>query len=449
MHLLVREPFTMEGFYRRSLLALCLTAWLPLSAQQPPQANALPAHPFFIKNTWIIGGAGPWDYLTMDSKAERLYIAHGPVVQVVDVKSGTVAGQIGGLHEAHAIVLDEGGEFGYVSDGPANAVKVFDPRTFEIVGTIATGPMPRALVLDAQSGLMFAICTDPIVESQPPATDPSQRPGQQNTARPAAPREIKTSISVIDVTARRRLGQILMPGKLGFAQSDGNGQIFALLVDRDQVVRLDASAIAALLHAQPAGAASNPPPVADGTPSSAGAEAQNSAKQQPGTTILDWSHERQEPAAAQDAMRFFPLGSACHDPLSLAVDGTHQRIFAACNNMKLMVLNAGSGEVVTSLAIGPGADAVGFDAGRGLIYTANGDAQGTLTIIHQDVTDTYSEIQNLATRRRARTLAVDPETGQVYLVTDFMGVDLAHQGGIGGLRSAPVAGSFQVLVIGP
>jgi DNA-binding beta-propeller fold protein YncE len=148
-------------------------------------------------------------------------------------------------------------------------------------------------------------------------------------------------------------------------------------------------------------------------------------------------------------MRFFPLGSACHDPLSLAVDGTHQRIFAACDNMKLMVLNAGSGEVVTSLAIGPGADAVGFDAGRGLIYTANGDAQGTLTIIHQDVTDTYSEIQNLATRRRARTLAVDPETGQVYLVTDFMGVDLAHQGGIGGLRSAPVAGSFQVLVIGP
>jgi DNA-binding beta-propeller fold protein YncE len=449
MHLLVREPFTMEGFYRRSLLALCLTAWLPLSAQQPPQANALPAHPFFIKNTWIIGGAGPWDYLTMDSKAERLYIAHGPVVQVVDVKSGTVAGQISGLHEAHAIVLDEGGEFGYVSDGPANAVKVFDPRTFEVVGTIATGPMPRALVLDAQSGLMFAICTDPIVESQPPATDPSQRPAQQNTARPAAPREIKTSISVIDVTARRRLGQILMPGKLGFAQSDGNGQIFALLVDRDQVVRLDASAIAALLHAQPAGAASSPPPVADGTASSAGAQTQSSANKQPGTTILDWSHERQEPAAAQDAMRFLPLGSACHDPLSLAVDGAHQRIFAACDNMKLMVLNAGSGEVVTSLAIGPGADAVGFDAGRGLIYTANGDAQGTLTIIHQDVTDTYSEIQNLATRRRARTLAVDPETGQVYLVTDFMGVDLAHQGGIGGLRSAPVAGSFQVLVIGP
>jgi DNA-binding beta-propeller fold protein YncE len=439
----------MERFYARCLLALCLTAWLPLWAQQPPQATELPANPFFIKSAWIIGGTGPWDYLTMDPKAERLYIAHGPVVQVVDVKTGTVVGQIGGLHEAHAIVLDESGDFGYISDGPANAVKVFDRRTFEIVSTIATGPSPRALVLDAQSGLMFAICTDPIVEGQQPATDPSQRPAQQNAARPGTPREIKTSISVIDVAARRRLGQILMPGKLGFAQSDGNGQIFALLVDRDQVARLDASAIAALLHAQPGGAASSPLPANDGVPSSTGSGTQNSAKQEPDATILDWSHERQQPATAQDAMRFFPLGSACHDPLSLAVDGVHQRIFAACNNMTLMVLNAGSGEVVTSLAIGPGADAVGFDAGRGLIYTANGDAQGTLTIIHQDVTDTYAEIQNLATRQRARTLAVDPETGLVYLVTDSMGVDLAHQGGIGGLRAAPVSGSFQVLVIGP
>jgi DNA-binding beta-propeller fold protein YncE len=439
----------MERFYARCLLALCLTAWLPLRSQQPPQATELPANPFFIKSAWIIGGTGPWDYLTMDPKAERLYIAHGPAVQVVDVKTGTVAGEIGGLHEAHAIVLDESGEFGYISDGPANAVKVFDRRTFEIVSTIATGPSPRALVLDAESGLMFAVCTEPIVEGQQPATDPSQRPAQQNAARPATPREIKTSISVIDVAARRRLGQILMPGKLGFAQSDGNGQIFALLVDRDQVARLDASAIAALLRRQPGLAPSPLLPANDGVRSSTGSGTQNSAGQEPAATILDWSHERQQSAAAQDAMRFFPLGSACHDPLSLAVDGVHERIFAACNNMKLMILNAGSGEVVTSLAIGPGADAVGFDAGRGLIYTANGDAQGTLTIIHQDVTDTYAEIQNLATRQRARTLAVDPETGLVYLVTDSMGVDLAHRGGIGGLRSAPVSGSFQVLVIGP
>lgn len=437
MHLLIKETFTVKRVYTECLLALCLTAWLPLCGQQPPQATELPADPFFIKSTWMIGGTGPWDYLTMDPTAERLYITHGRTVQVVDVKTGTVAGQITGLHEAHAVVLDANGQFGYVSDGPANAVKVFDPRTLEIVATLPTGPMPRALVMDAQSGLLFAICTDPIVVGQQPAA------GQHNPARPADPRAITTSISVIDVTARRRLGEILMPGKLGFAQSDGNGQLFVLLVDRNQVARLDASAIAALLHAQPEGAASSPAPVSDGDSSSTGVGSANSAKGGPAPTILDWTHE-----LPQNAMSLFRLGSACRDPLSLAVDGAHQRIFAACNNMKLMVMNAGSGEVVTSLPIGPGADAVGFDAERGLIFTANGDAQGTLTIIHQDVTDTYAEVQNLATRRRARTLAVNTDTGQVYLVTDYVGVDLAHLGGIGGLRSAPVDGSFQVLVIG-
>ena len=147
-------------------------------------------------------------------------------------------------------------------------------------------------------------------------------------------------------------------------------------------------------------------------------------------------------------MRLFGLGSACREPRSLAVDGAHQRVFAACDNMKLAVMNAGSGEAVTSMPIGPGTDAVGYDPGRGLIYTANGGAQGTLTIVRQDVTDSYAIIQNLPTRQRARTLAVNTDTGEVYLVTDYAGVDLAQPGNIGSLKTRPVEGSFQVLVIG-
>jgi len=147
-------------------------------------------------------------------------------------------------------------------------------------------------------------------------------------------------------------------------------------------------------------------------------------------------------------LRIFSLGAACNEPRSLAVDGAHQRLFAACDNMKLAVLNAGSGEAIASLPIGPGTDTVAYDAARGLIYTANGGAQGTLTVIRQDVTDTYSEIANLPTRQRARTMAINPQTGQVYLVTDYVGVNVAKQGGIGTLKGVPVQGSFQVLVIG-
>jgi DNA-binding beta-propeller fold protein YncE len=124
------------------------------------------------------------------------------------------------------------------------------------------------------------------------------------------------------------------------------------------------------------------------------------------------------------------------------------RLFAACSNMKMVVLNGGTGELVASLPIGPGTEAIGYDAGRGLIYAANGGAQGTLTVIRQDVTDTYSEIQNLPTRQRARTLAVNPATGEVYLVTDLLGVNLTQPGTIGTLQTAPENGSFQVLVVG-
>jgi DNA-binding beta-propeller fold protein YncE len=94
--------------------------------------------------------------------------------------------------------------------------------------------------------------------------------------------------------------------------------------------------------------------------------------------------------------------------------------------MKLAVVNALTGEVVTSLPTGPGTDAVGFDPDRGLIYTANGGANGSLTVIRQDVTDSYAVIQNLPTRQRARTLAVNPASGEVYLVTDLLGVNLAE-----------------------
>jgi len=435
----------------KSLRTLCLLVLCPIAlfAQQPPQPTQLPGDVFAIKNTWFIGGAGPWDYLTMDPSTKRLFIAHGAQVQVVDVETGALAGQITGLHEAHAIVLDASGEFGYISDGPANQVAIFDRRSLQIVATIATGPTPRALALDAQTGLLFVICTNPLGQAPPhnPGT-PQQRPGNTNsqqtarnsTAQPGADREIKTSISVIDVAAGRLIGQILMPGRLGFAQSDGNGQVFVLVVDRNQIARLDASAIAALLHQN--GDAGAPP-----SAQSASAEASPS-HEEAAPTVLDWSHESRQSQSAQDDMRLWGLGSGCTAPRALAVDGAHQRVFAACDNMKLAVINAGSGELVTSLSIGPGTDTVGYDPGRGLIYTANGGAQGTMTIICQDVTDTYAIIQNLPTHRRARTLAINTDDGEVYLVTDYVGVDLAQPGGIGGLKTRPVEGSFQVLVIG-
>jgi DNA-binding beta-propeller fold protein YncE len=118
--------------------------------------------------------------------------------------------------------------------------------------------------------------------------------------------------------------------------------------------------------------------------------------------------------------------------------------------MKMAVLDANTGNTVTALPIGPGPDAVGYDPDRSLIFTANGDAQGSLTIIRQDVTDSYAVIQTLPTRERARTLAVNSSTGQVYLVTviEVAKVGVPPANGIGTLKMTPQDSSFQVLVVG-
>jgi DNA-binding beta-propeller fold protein YncE len=343
-------------------------------------------------------------------------------VQVVDLDTGTLSGQITGLREARDIALDDAGELGYISDGADNQVKVFDRRSLQVLASIATGPGPRALVFEPQTKLLFAICTTPVA-----------RPAQTPSAAPVRESEIKTAITVIDTESREPLAEILMPGRLGFAQTDGNGQVFVNIVNRNQVARIDAQSIAAYLRAHPT------------VPSAANSS--NPTKPADSAHVFDWSHESRLPNSAQSSMNLFALGPDCSDPRALGIDAKHGRLFAACNNMKMIVLNASSGEVVTSLNIGPGTDAVGYDPDRNLVYAANGGAQGSLTIIHQDVTDTYAVIQVLPTRQRARTLAVDPSTGQVFLVTDLMGVDLSKPGKIGSLKPAPASGSFQVLVI--
>jgi DNA-binding beta-propeller fold protein YncE len=468
----------------KNLLGLCLVTCIPLLAQEfPPPIPAptdLPGSPFFIKKTWVIGGAGNWDYLTVDPAAHLLFIAHSSVVQVVDTSTGALAGQITGLREAHDIALDDTGDFGFISDGFADQVKVFNRRTLLVVASIPTGPNPRALVFDAHNKLLFAVCANPVSgtsaqtsasQAEKPAVSRQSGASQPAAGQPSADQEIKTSITVIDVKTRQRLGDVLMSGTLGLAQTDGNGRVYVNIVDRDQIARLDARSLGALLSehlvtaasleaaagqtaAAPEAAAastqtdaSQPGPASSGsTPSSPPSLASDSRT----WPVLDWSHES-HPAQSQsgsDRLHLFALGPDCHEPRGLAADGRHLRLFVACGNMKMTVLNADTGEVLTSLPTGPGSEVIGYDPNRGLIYSANAGGNGTLTIIRQDVADSYAVIQNLPTSTRARTLAVNPANGEVYMVADILGVDLAKPATIGTLQLVPVEGSFQVLAIG-
>jgi hypothetical protein len=450
---------------RKTAWLLSLLACAGAQAQTVPQATDLPSHPFFIKNTWYIGGAGNWDYLTMDPQAGRLYIAHGTTVQIVDIDSGTQVGEIPGFYEARQVALDDTGQYGFASDGGQGKVVVFDRQTLKKVAEIDTGANPRSLVYDPGTRLLFVVRANPPAEppanhrrigareapasaAQSSAQSSAQSAATQAAAQaaPQAPSQsqgqsqsqssTESFITIIDTASSAVIGEISLPGLLGFAVGDTSSQIYVAVTDRNEVFRFDAQAVASMLD-----------PAAAQNPASAAGPASTPAKTASPLISLDWTNRIHPQSAAEGHLTAFPLGPECADPTSLAIDNAHTRLFAACSNRRLVVVNAGTGDKVTTLPIGPGVQAVGYDNEHSLLFTANGGAEGSVTIIRQDVTDSYAVIQTLPTRQRAATLAVNPATGAVYLVTDYLGVDLDKPGGIGTLTQKPVQGSFQVLQV--
>jgi YVTN family beta-propeller protein len=109
---------------------------------------------------------------------------------------------------------------------------------------------------------------------------------------------------------------------------------------------------------------------------------------------------------------------ACTSPHGLAIDPASHRLFASCENKVLLVLDAGSGKVLASLPIGAGTDAAAFDPARKRAFSSNRD--GILSVIVEKSADAFELLAQVPTVFGARTMAVDPVSGRVFLVTaDF------------------------------
>jgi hypothetical protein len=251
-----------------------------------------------------------------------------------------------------------------------------------------------------------------------------------------------STVTVIDVEHKAQLAVIVLPGSLGFAQGDGGGQVYITVPDRDQILRLDAAAIGSAVHK-----AIDAQPVPKAAKLAAAQPSPGRSTEKP--PVLDWTSGATANVPSDAYPMPIRLDSNCERPRALAIDTAHDRLFAACSNLRMVVLNSANGQAISVLPIGPGADAIGYDPNRGLIFTANGGSDGSLTIVRQDVTDTYSVIQNLPTRQNARSLAIDPTNGEVYLATVMYGAEL-NRPPINGapLKMSAVNSSFQVLVVG-
>jgi hypothetical protein len=111
----------------------------------------------------------------------------------------------------------------------------------------------------------------------------------------------------------------------------------------------------------------------------------------------------------------------------------------------MVVVNADDGKVITTLPIGSGTDAAGFDPETGFAFSSNGD--GTLTVVHEDSPDKFTVVDNVPTLRRARTMGLDTKTHQVYTVTAEFGAAPAPTAQTPRPRPPMIAGSFTLLVL--
>ncbi|MFZ0361948.1 MAG: YncE family protein [Terriglobales bacterium] len=106
----------------------------------------------------------------------------------------------------------------------------------------------------------------------------------------------------------------------------------------------------------------------------------------------------------------------CEEPTGLAIDRKNRRLFVGCGgNKKMAIVDADSGKVLATPAIGEGCDATAFDADRGLAFASAGD--GTITVIQESGADKFSVAQTVTTQKAARTMALDPKTHRLFTVT--------------------------------
>ena len=155
-----------------------------------------------------IPGQGGWDYLSVDEAARRLYVSHGTRVEILNLDSGELLGSIPTLG-VHGIAIAPDAGRGFISDGKASTVLVFDLKTMKVLQEVPSPKDPDAIIYDPASSRVFAFN------------------GESNSA------------TAIDASTGKVAGSIELGGGPEFAVADGQGYIFDNLEDESQVLKID------------------------------------------------------------------------------------------------------------------------------------------------------------------------------------------------------------------
>jgi hypothetical protein len=145
-------------------------------------------------------------------------------------------------------------------------------------------------------------------------------------------------------------------------------------------------------------------------------------------------------AATLKELHHWPL-APCKSPSGLAMDVKNRRTFSVCDEKVMAVMNVDTGKVVATPTICEGPDAAGFDPSSGYVFASCGD--GNLTVIHEDSPDKYTVVENVSTKKSARTMGLDLKTHNIFLPAADFDAPAA-----GERRGKMKPGSFVLVVVG-
>ncbi len=131
----------------------------------------------------------------------------------------------------------------------------------------------------------------------------------------------------------------------------------------------------------------------------------------------------------------------CAQPVAMAIDTARHRLFSGCRSGLMAVSDYQNGKIVATLPIGTGVDGAGYDPASSDAFASNAD--GTLTVIHQDTPDRYHVVENVKTAPASRNMGLDPTNHRIFVVAAEFGP--APAGGRG--RGQVLPGTFKLMVI--
>jgi len=305
------------------LLTVCIAALL--AGAVPAGAGHVDAPSYRVAERFPIGGDGKWDYPSVDSTTQRLYLSRGTHVVVVDTQTGHIAGDILDTPGVHGIALAPELGRGYISMGKSDRVKVFDLKTLDVIATVEVGAKPDAILYEPQTRQVLVFN------------------GHSSNA------------SVIDAAANKVVATIALGGAPEFARADGGGNVYINIESTNELAALDAKRRKVT--------ARWPLPGCEG----------------PTGLALDSVHHRSFSACANSKMSILDLNtgrSVATIPIGAGVDGAEfdadsQNAFSANGEGTLTVVHEEDPEhfmVAQTLSTARGARTIALDASRHRLY---------------------------------------------------------------------------------